>query len=107
MTRSENESRKLVNSFDLDIQNNLVLTFSDDVLIEIIPAGYYAARADNGNGVVYRPNGSTSNANSIRIMGPTPIYPNGYVRFYNNYGQPINFYSGKPGPQSETHFKLK
>ena len=68
-----------------------------------VPANYVPSRADNGNGVVYRPPGSTGNANSIRIMGPTQRYPNGYVRYYNSSGQPVNSY-GKPGPQSETHF---
>ena len=41
----------VVNSFDLDIQNNLVLTFSDDVLIEIIASsndGFESYQVRNG-----------------------------------------------------------
>jgi hypothetical protein len=57
---------------------------------------------DNGKGVVYQRPGATGNADMIRIMEPTPKYPNGYVRVYNSIGQPVDIY-GKPGPQSATH----
>jgi hypothetical protein len=68
-----------------------------------IPANYWSETAANGKGIVFRPLGSTDNANSIRIMDPTASYPNGYVRVYNSYGQPLNQY-GKPGSQADTHF---
>lgn len=60
---------------------------------------------DNGKGAAWQKSGSKGNADMIRIMGSTPEYPNGYVRFYNGEGQPVNL-NGKPGPNSETHIKL-
>lgn len=38
----------------------------------------------------------------IRIMEPTANYPNGYARYYNERGQPLDR-SGKPGPYDATH----
>jgi hypothetical protein len=32
-------------------------------------------------------------------------YPNGYVRFYNEHGQPVGL-NGKPGPNSATHIPI-
>src|SRR5262249_36231406 len=51
----------------------------------VIPAGYVAEAAMTGKGVVYRPAGSTGNANTIRVMEPTAQYPTGYVRIYNGH----------------------
>jgi hypothetical protein len=61
--------------------------------------------ADNGQGSVYQRPGATGNQDMIRIMEPTPKYPDGYARVYNNQppaGQPIDVF-GKPGPQPATH----
>jgi hypothetical protein len=38
----------------------------------------------------------------IRIMDPTPMYPRGYVRVHNEYGQPVDVF-GKPGSKATTH----
>jgi hypothetical protein len=67
-----------------------------------VPEGYVGRAADNGKGIVYQDAGSAGNANSIRIMEPTPRYPNGYFRYYNERGQPLDV-NGRPGPQSATH----
>jgi hypothetical protein len=51
---------------------------------------------------VYQRPGATGNADMIRIMDPTPKYPNGYARVYNSHGQPVDVL-GKPGPPATTH----
>jgi hypothetical protein len=91
---------------DIEIGPHRQFVVAPDGQVIEIPPGYYSSPAENGNGIVYRPIGSTGNANSIRIMGPTPQYPNGYFRIYNQYGQPININTGKPGPQKLTHFEF-
>lgn len=68
-----------------------------------IPEGYGIGPAENGKGKVYRPQGSTGNKNSIRSMDPDKRNPNGYVRIYNNEGQPINPDTGKPDTDENTH----
>jgi len=73
-----------------------------------IPSNYIAEPADPGPGWVFRAPGSTGDANTIRIMesGADPRYPNGYVRYYNQYGQPLDV-NGNPAGQPETHIPLK
>ena len=58
--------------------------------------------ADNGKGVVWQKPGATGNQHMLRSMDPTPAYPHGYVRFHNQYGQPVDLH-GHPGPKSTTH----
>lgn len=58
--------------------------------------------ADNGKGTVYQRPGATGNADSVRVMEPNPKYSHGYVRFYNEHGQPVDL-NGKPGPRPDTH----
>lgn len=41
----------------------------------------------------------------IRIMDPTSQYPSGYMRYYNQHGQPLDVL-GKPGSQAITHIPL-
>ena len=67
-----------------------------------VPAGWTSRVADNGKGLVFQKPGSTGNADLIRIMDPTPMYPNGYARVHNRYGQPVDVI-GKPGSRSDTH----
>jgi len=71
-----------------------------------IPAGYVAEPAANGNGIVYRPAGSTGNANIIRVSGPNSRNPTGYIRIYNSKGQPMIPSTGKPGSKPQTHIPL-
>jgi len=59
----------------------------------------------SGKGAVWRAPGTSGNAGTVRIMEPTAQYPNGYVRFYNQHGQPIGL-NGNPGPNSVTHIPL-
>ncbi len=70
-----------------------------------VPEGWAGRTADNGKGIVYQRPGASGNADMIRIMDPTPQYPNGYMRYYNSHGQPLDTL-GKPGPNSATHISL-
>lgn len=66
--------------------------------------GWTSRPANTGKGTVWQKPGSVGDANSIRVMDPgaDPRYPNGYVKYTNQYNQPINL-DGKPGSRSETH----
>ncbi|MGO1051914.1 hypothetical protein [Crossiella sp. CA198] len=64
--------------------------------------GWNSRPADNGKGTVYQRPGAKGNADMFRDANPTPQYPNGYVRYYNEHGQPVGL-DGKPGPNSATH----
>jgi RHS repeat-associated protein len=71
----------------------------------IAPSGWSRRIADNGQGTVWQRPGAIGNADMLRIMEPTDRYPNGYARFYNQHGQPLNL-AGKPASRSETHIPL-
>jgi hypothetical protein len=72
-----------------------------------VPADFAARVADNGQGLVYQQVGAGANTNMIRIMDPTPQYPDGYVRYYNGVGggQPLDA-AGNPGSRAATHLPL-
>ncbi|BBH66684.1 hypothetical protein ACTI_33690 [Actinoplanes sp. OR16] len=71
-----------------------------------VKPGWSSRPADNGQGAVYQKPGSAGNADMVRVMDPKPGYPDGYVRFYNQHGQPIGL-DGKPGPNSATHIPIR
>jgi hypothetical protein len=71
-----------------------------------IPHGWVVRVADNGKGLVAQAPGAAGNANMIRIMDATTQYPQGYVRYYNAFGQPVNPLTGKPGSLAQTHIDL-
>ena len=70
-----------------------------------IPEGWVGRAADNGQGIVYQRPGTVGNADTIRLMEPTLRYPQGYVRYNNNLGQPLDPF-GKPGNRASTHIAL-
>lgn len=72
------------------------------------PAGYEAATAQNGKGLVLQPNGQIlgDNSNIIRYGEPNVQNPNGYFRYYNGYGQALNPSTGRPGADIITHIPL-
>ena len=70
-----------------------------------MPEGWVGRAADHGQGIVYQRPGAVGNADTIRLMEPTPRYPQGYVRYYNNFGQPLDPF-GKPGDRASRHIPL-
>jgi RHS repeat-associated protein len=84
------------------IHSNVVNTTQGPVTI---PSDYTSRPADNGKGTVYQAPGATGNADVIRVMDPTTRYPDGYVRIYNNHGQPVNV-DGQPLGPAETHLPI-
>lgn len=67
-----------------------------------VPEDWVPRRADNGKGWVWQKPGAERNENMFRDAEPTDRYPNGYVRFYNKDGQPVDL-NGKPGDKASTH----
>ena len=68
------------------------------------PEGYVGIEARNKAGLVLLPEGQSleNNSNIIRYGDPTST-AGPYFRYYNNYGQPLNPTTGRPGPNSVTH----
>lgn len=64
--------------------------------------GWESRPQNNNQGTVYQEPGAQGNRNMFRDANPNPDYPNGYVRFYNEHGQPIDL-NGKPGSNADTH----
>lgn len=72
---------------------------------DAIPSGWTSRPAANGAGTVWQAPGALGHADAIRIMDPTDRYPNGYVRFHNAHGQPLDL-TGRPGPRSASHIPI-
>jgi hypothetical protein len=63
----------------------------------VTPPGYVAQTAMNGKGLVLLPEGQAIEnfANTIRWGDPNKFNPNGYFRYYDAKGRPINPQTGK------------
>ncbi|MBV8527086.1 MAG: hypothetical protein JOZ75_02090 [Candidatus Dormibacteraeota bacterium] len=72
-----------------------------------VPESFAFRTADNGQGIVYQEPTAVGNANMVRIMDPTPRYPDGYLRYYNDEGagQPLDAL-GAPGSRAASHHAL-
>ncbi|HUS63458.1 MAG TPA: hypothetical protein VMZ28_02905, partial [Kofleriaceae bacterium] len=74
----------------------------------VVPGEYVLTQSDDKVIIFQRP-GASGESESVRIMREGAAkkypYPNGYVRWYNKHGQPLNA-AGKPGSQADTHFGL-
>ena len=73
---------------------------------EITPSDWTARIDDNGRGAVWQRPEAAGNADMVRIMAPIDAYPDGYVRFYNRFGQPVDL-DGRPSSRAETHIPLR
>lgn len=67
-----------------------------------VPAGWGRREADNSAGSVYQRPGSSLDSNSVRIMQPTDLNPDGYVKVTNAHNQPVTPF-GKLGSRAEVH----
>jgi RHS repeat-associated protein len=70
-----------------------------------VPENWESRIANNGRGLVFQEPGAGGNSNMIRIMDPTARYPQGYVVYYNELGQPLDIYGYPSGPDA-THIPL-
>jgi hypothetical protein len=59
----------------------------------------------SGKGDVWQRPGAVRDADSIRIMDPTPRYPDGYVVFTNSRNYPIGL-DGMQGTRAHTHIPI-
>lgn len=79
-----------------------------------IPDNYVPSISNNGQGINFRPstpiNPVYPDAGLIRVTQPGysggVYYPKGYVKFYNNYGQPYNPINGQTLSNANNHFKF-
>jgi hypothetical protein len=71
-----------------------------------VKPGWVRRRVNNDQGWIYQRPGAVGDADSVRIMDPTPQYPNGYVRFTNRYNQPVDL-EGKPTGNATTHIPIR
>jgi hypothetical protein len=69
------------------------------------PTAYVPTAAENGDGLVLLPEGQSlgNNSDIVRWGEPNAQSPDGYFRYYNSSGQPLNPATGLPGPNSVTH----
>jgi hypothetical protein len=67
-----------------------------------VPPDWVYSPARSGKGDVYQRPGAEGNEDMVRVMDPTPLYPDGYVRFYNRYGQAVDL-AGRPGSRATSH----
>jgi len=80
----------------------------------ITPNGWQIRNADNNKGYVIQkpnPNKLNKDADSIRVMYPTGRYPQGYVRYHNRHGQPLdivgnNRFSTSQDAMNQTHIPI-
>jgi RHS repeat-associated protein len=70
-----------------------------------VPSGFNSRVADNQRGIVYQRPGAVGNADQVRIMEPNARYPEGYVRYYNSEGQPLDA-AGEIGTTATSHIPL-
>ncbi|GAB3648151.1 hypothetical protein [Glycomyces tarimensis] len=71
-----------------------------------VPESWSPRTADNAKGSVWQRPGADGNTDMVRVMDGTERYPHGYVRFYNQHGQPVGL-DGRPGSRAHTHIPIR
>ncbi|HYA44310.1 MAG TPA: hypothetical protein VED59_01790 [Acidimicrobiales bacterium] len=74
-----------------------------------VPADFVPSVAENGAGIVYQEPGALGDANMVRIMDRTAASPNGYLVYYNEFGQTLDALgsAGNPLGRAATHSWLE
>jgi hypothetical protein len=79
-----------------------VLLPNGAITVVIDPEKVVVRPANNKKGYVI----TAHDGSGMRVMLPKAGYPQGYVVYFNNLGQPISPYSGRTGSMDEVHQHL-
>jgi len=59
-----------------------------------------------GSAFINGSSGTNGQVNTMRIMDPNSLNPDGYIRYMNNSGQGVNPYTGQTATKAASHFPI-